>query len=48
MLKEKIMGRTITPKELQENIERDSNILILDVRRTTVYEADKAIIPGVA
>jgi rhodanese-related sulfurtransferase len=40
------MSRTITPQALKERIDKEKNILVLDVRRTTDYEADKEMIPG--
>jgi rhodanese-related sulfurtransferase len=40
------MSRTITPQALKERIDKDKNILVLDVRRTTDYETDKKMIPG--
>ena len=40
------MSRTITPQALKERMVTDKNILVLDVRRTTDYEADKKMIPG--
>jgi rhodanese-related sulfurtransferase len=40
------MSRTITPQAFKERIDKEKNILVLDVRRTTDYEADKEMIPG--
>jgi rhodanese-related sulfurtransferase len=40
------MSRTITPQALKERIDEDKDILVIDVRRTTDYEADKEMIPG--
>jgi len=40
------MSRTITPQALKEHIDKDNNILVLDVRRNADYEADREMIPG--
>jgi rhodanese-related sulfurtransferase len=40
------MSRTITPQALKESIDKDKDILVLDVRRNADYEADKDMIPG--
>jgi rhodanese-related sulfurtransferase len=40
------MSRTITPQALKERIEKEKNILVLDVRRDADYEADREMIPG--
>jgi rhodanese-related sulfurtransferase len=40
------MSRTITPQALKERIDKDKNILVLDVRRDADYEADREMIPG--
>jgi len=40
------MSRTITPQELKERIDKEKNILVLDVRRNADYEADREMIPG--
>jgi|WetSurSiteA1Bulk_404760.scaffolds.fasta_scaffold82493_1 rhodanese-related sulfurtransferase len=40
------MSRTITPQALKERIDKEKNILVLDVRRNADYEADEEIIPG--
>jgi rhodanese-related sulfurtransferase len=40
------MSRTITPQVLKERIDKEKDILVLDVRRNADYEADKEMIPG--
>ena len=40
------MSRTITPQALKEHIDKEKNILVLDVRRNSDYEADRETIPG--
>jgi rhodanese-related sulfurtransferase len=40
------MSRTITPQALKERIDKEKNILVLDVRRDADYEADREMIPG--
>lgn len=40
------MGRTITPQAFKEHIDKEKNILVLDVRRNADYEADREMIPG--
>ena len=40
------MSRTITPQALKERIDKEKNLLVLDVRRDTDYEADREMIPG--
>jgi rhodanese-related sulfurtransferase len=40
------MIRTITPQALKERIDKEKNILVLDVRRDADYEADMEMIPG--
>jgi rhodanese-related sulfurtransferase len=39
------MSRTITPQALKEHIDKEKNILVLDVRRDADYEADREMIP---
>ena len=39
------MSRTITPQELKEGIDKEQNILVLDVRRDADYQADSEMIP---
>jgi rhodanese-related sulfurtransferase len=39
------MSRTITPQEFKEHINKEKNILLLDVRRDADYEADREMIP---
>ena len=39
------MSRTITPQALKERIDKEKNILVLDVRRDADYEADREMIP---
>jgi rhodanese-related sulfurtransferase len=39
------MSRTITPQEFKEHINKEKNILVLDVRRDADYEADREMIP---
>jgi rhodanese-related sulfurtransferase len=40
------MNRTITPQALKERIDKEKNLLVLDVRRDTDYEVDREMIPG--
>ncbi len=40
------MSRTITPQALKEHVDKEKNILVLDVRRNADYEADREMIPG--
>jgi rhodanese-related sulfurtransferase len=40
------MSRTITPQELKDRIDKDKNVLVLDIRRNADYEADTQMIPG--
>jgi rhodanese-related sulfurtransferase len=40
------MSRTITPQALKERMDESKDLLMLDVRRTADYEADKEMIPG--
>jgi rhodanese-related sulfurtransferase len=40
------MSRTITPQALKAHIDKEKNILVLDVRRNSDYEADRETIPG--
>jgi rhodanese-related sulfurtransferase len=40
------MSRTIPPQALKERIDKEKNLLVLDVRRNADYEADKEMIPG--
>jgi len=41
-----MMSKTITPEELSNVLKEKKDILILDVRRRSDYEADPKIIPG--
>jgi rhodanese-related sulfurtransferase len=40
------MNRTITPQALKKNMAEDRDVIVLDVRRNTDYEADKEMIPS--
>ena len=40
------MSRTITPQAFKEQIDKEKNILVLDVRRDADYQADREMIPG--
>jgi rhodanese-related sulfurtransferase len=40
------MRRTITPQAFKEQIDKEKNILVLDVRRDADYQADREMIPG--
>jgi rhodanese-related sulfurtransferase len=40
------MNRIITPQVLKKNMDENRNIIVLDVRRSADYEADKEMIPG--
>jgi rhodanese-related sulfurtransferase len=40
------MSRTITPQAFKEHVDKEKNILILDVRRDADYQADREMIPG--
>ena len=35
------MSRTITPQAFKEQIDKEKNILVLDVRRDADYQADR-------
>ena len=40
------MNRTITPQALKKSMAEERNVIVLDVRRDTDYEADKEMIPS--
>jgi rhodanese-related sulfurtransferase len=40
------MNRTINPQALKKSMAEDRNVIVLDVRRNTDYEADKEMIPS--
>ncbi len=39
------MKRTIEPQELKELLKDNEDVVLIDVRRRSDYEADKAMIP---